>query len=171
MKEVTEQMIQYRFPRWEELPQLELYIDQVVLYLQELLSPFDKEGSVTPTMINNYVKQKIVSPPAKKKYSREHMACFFMIFTMKRLMNISALGAFITRMRNAYQMEHAYNLFCEEMEYALKSTFEPKKFPPRTYEKEEQTELSLLRSMTVTFAQMVLTDKLITFNQENEEGM
>ncbi len=161
MKEVTNQMIQYHFPRWEELPQLELYIDQVVIYLQELLSPFDKEGSVTPTMINNYVKQKIVSPPTKKKYSREHLACFFVIFTMKRLMNISTLGTIITQMRNTYETENAYNLFCEEMEYALKSTFEPKKFPPRTYQDEEQTELSLIRSMGITFAQMVLTDKLI----------
>lgn len=165
MKELTEQMIQYHCPRWEELPQLDLYIDQVVIYLQELLSPFDKEGSVTPTMINNYVKQKIVSPPTKKKYSREHLACFFVIFTMKRLMNISTLGKIITRMRNVYQTENAYNLFCEEMEYALKSTFEPKKFPPRTYEKKEQPELSLLRSMTVTFAQMVLTDKLISLDK------
>ena len=166
MKEVTKQMIQYHFPRWEELPQLELYIDQVVIYLQELLSPFDKEGSVTPTMINNYVKQKIVSPPTKKKYSREHLACFFVIFTMKRLMNISTLGTIITQMRAIYETEDAYNLFCEEMEYALKSTFEPKKFPPRTYQEKEQTELSLIRSMGITFAQMVLTDKLIAMQQE-----
>lgn len=159
-------MIQYHFPRWEELPQLELYIDQVVIYLQELLSPFDKEGSVTPTMINNYVKQKIVSPPTKKKYSREHLACFFVIFTMKRLMNISTLGTIITQMRAIYETEDAYNLFCEEMEYALKSTFEPKKFPPRTYQEKEQTELSLIRSMGITFAQMVLTDKLIAMQQE-----
>jgi len=155
-------MIQYRFPRWDELPQLDLYIDQVVIYLQDRLAPFDKEGSVTPTMINNYVKQKIVSPPTKKKYSREHLACFFVIFTMKRLMNISTLGTIITHMRTIYQTENAYNLFCEEMEYALKSTFEPKKFPPRAYDTSEQAELSLIRSMTATFAHMVLTDKLIS---------
>lgn len=169
MKERAEQLTNMHFPRWEELPQLDLYIDQVVIYMQNLLSPFEKENPVTSTMINNYVKQKIVSPPVRKKYSREHLACFLVILTMKRLMNISALGIIIGNMKQTFGMENAYNLFCTEMEYALKSTFSPRAFPPHTYETTEQEELSLLRSMNVTFAQMILTDQLLSEQQNKQQ--
>lgn len=169
MKLFTQQMVQYHFPRWNELPQLELYIDQVVLYLQNYLSPFDPDNTVTPAMINNYVKQKIVVPPVRKKYGREHMAHFFVIFTMKRLMNISQLGEIIEHMKGLYQTEQAYDLFCDELEYALKSTFSPEHFPPRSYQKDGETEISVLRSMTVTFAHMVLTNRLVAMQKNKSE--
>ena len=64
-------------PRWEELPDMDLYMDQVVTLLNEYLKPFhakDQEKMVTSTMINNYVKHGIVSPPVKKKYTKNHVA-------------------------------------------------------------------------------------------------
>ena len=169
MDTFIQQIIQYHCPRWNELPQLDLYIDQVVLYLQAQLSLFDSDNTITPAMINNYVKQKIVMPPMKKKYAREHMAYFFIIFTMKRLMNISQLGTIIEGMKQLYSLEQIYDLFCEELEYALKSTFAPAKNPPRSFDADEKKEVSVLRSMTNTFAQMILTDQLVS-QQQNKDG-
>ena len=76
----------FHLPRWNELPNIDLYIDQVVCLLEEYLSGYIKndnekeEKLITKTMINNYVKQDIIKPPVNKKYNKEHVASLFVIF-------------------------------------------------------------------------------------------
>ena len=75
MKILFEDIMQYHCPRWNELPEIELYIDQVIYILESNLSIFNKHSDtplITSSMINNYVKQHILKPPTKKKYNREH---------------------------------------------------------------------------------------------------
>ena len=76
MRITPEQASAFHCPRWEELPKLLLYMDQVILVLEETLSLFveEKENVVTSTMINNYVKHKVIPAPVKKKYEKEHLA-------------------------------------------------------------------------------------------------
>lgn len=74
------------FPKWEELPQIPLYMDQVILYLGEGLSLFQREEDtplLTNSMINNYVKNGVLPHPEKKKYSRAHLAGLLMICMLK----------------------------------------------------------------------------------------
>ena len=74
--------------RWQELPDFDLYMDQVIGLIEKSLSflKLDEDDKiVTSTMINNYVKAKLVSPPIKKKYSREHVAYFTVICFLKRV--------------------------------------------------------------------------------------
>ena len=57
-------------PRYEELPEFELYMDQVVVLMQKYLEPAMGKGtdrSITPSMINNYVKQGAIPAPQKKR--------------------------------------------------------------------------------------------------------
>ena len=70
----------FHVPRWDEIPGIDLYMDQVLSYIEEYL-PFytsddSNESLITKTMINNYVKQEIIAPPVKKKYTRLHIACY-----------------------------------------------------------------------------------------------
>jgi len=70
------QISSFLFPRWNELPEVDLYMDQVVGYLSQKLSVFydtedeDSGKMITATMINNYVKQRIIAAPVKKRYDR-----------------------------------------------------------------------------------------------------
>ena len=45
MKVEAEELINYHCPRWNELPEIELYIDQVICVLQSNLSIFSKFSS------------------------------------------------------------------------------------------------------------------------------
>ncbi|WP_288153450.1 DUF1836 domain-containing protein, partial [uncultured Sharpea sp.] len=57
--------------RWQELPDFDLYMDQVIGLIEKSLSFLklnEDDKVVTSTMINNYVKAKLVTPPIKKKY-------------------------------------------------------------------------------------------------------
>ena len=81
--------------RWEQLPQIALYMDQVLLVLNQALEPLTVSGvpAVTSTMINNYVKMKLAAPAEKKKYDREHMARFVMICLLKKVLSMAEIAA------------------------------------------------------------------------------
>lgn len=59
---------QFHLPRWEELPDFEIYMDQLITIVSQYVAIFqDKEGSmITASMINNYVKAKIMPRPSKE---------------------------------------------------------------------------------------------------------
>ena len=81
-EERIEKIIKHHLPRWNELPEIDLYLDQVVNYLEKylgILSSNDDDKIITKTMINNYVKQGIMPAPEKKKYGKTHIAYLMVI--------------------------------------------------------------------------------------------
>lgn len=88
-------VLQYALPTWEELPGLPLYMDQVIMLLNDYLNPqkgvAQGDYAITPAMINNYVKMKIVPSPVKKRYSRIHLAYLIMVCIFKHTLNISSI--------------------------------------------------------------------------------
>ena len=89
----------FNMPRWDDLPEIDLYMDQVISVTDKLLGSLSVENApiLTPSMINNYVKNRILPPPVKKKYSREHLAKLIIICIMKPIMEISAIADIMTR--------------------------------------------------------------------------
>ena len=83
-------MAAYQLPTWEELPDLELYMDQVVAlvgrYLALLAKDQAEEPVLTPSAVNNYVRMKIMPAPVKKRYSRIHLAYLIAICFLKQSM-------------------------------------------------------------------------------------
>ena len=75
--------------KWEGLPDIDLYMDQVVTYLRRQLALFqdDSEASlVTRSIINNYVKDGIVPRPVNKRYTREQLSALMMACVLKRVL-------------------------------------------------------------------------------------
>ncbi len=115
----------FRCPRWGELPGIPLYMDQVILVLEESLSLLAEEDGpfVTATMINNYVKQKIIIPPGGKRYGREQMATLVMVCLLKKVFSISETIALIDLLCTKTPLNEAYDLFCDDLEKALARAF------------------------------------------------
>ena len=92
-------MRDYTLPGWDELPVIELYMDQVIALLKRYLDflPHDEfdEKVVTPSAINNYVRIKIMPAPYKKRYSRVHLAYLIMICTLKQSLPIACVQKMI----------------------------------------------------------------------------
>lgn len=84
---------EYTIPCWEDIPDMGLYMDQVISLLSQYLDflPKDEQGeaTVTATAINNYVRIKIMPPPEKKRYYRVHIAYLIMICSLKQSVSIS----------------------------------------------------------------------------------
>lgn len=84
----------FALPDWEALPDLGLYMDQVITYIQRQYRPLYGEGRriVTAAMINNYVKSGLVTRPEKKKYGREQLAQLLVICGLKQALPLEAMG-------------------------------------------------------------------------------
>ena len=84
----------YQPTGWNQIPDLGLYMDQVIVLLEQYLTFIpaptgSKEKFVTSSTINNYVRLKIMPAPVKRKYHRVHIAYLIMILTMKQSLSIS----------------------------------------------------------------------------------
>ena len=86
----------YKLPAWKELPDIGLYMDQVIALLGQYLDfipveDMKNDKPVAPTTINNYVRLKVMPAPEKRKYYRIHIAYLIMIFTLKQGTSINGL--------------------------------------------------------------------------------
>lgn len=124
----------FHLPRWNELPTIDLYIDQVVSLLEHYLSGYiknenEKEDTlITKTMINNYVKHGVLNPPVNKKYNREHMASLFVVFILKQVYSINDIKKLIKLALETHPIEESYNRFCSELEKAIRIVFAEKHY-------------------------------------------
>ena len=89
----------YRLPEWDDLPHIDLYLDQVIALVNQYLGFFvydpAEEKLLTPSMVNNYVKQRLLPPPVRKKYGRKHIALLIMICTMKQTIGMAAVASML----------------------------------------------------------------------------
>ena len=78
--------------RADEVPAIDLYMDQVLTFMGERLRrtarKSDADKLLTKTMINNYVKNKVMIPPVKKKYGRDHILLLMVIYYLKNFLSI-----------------------------------------------------------------------------------
>lgn len=174
MKLEANDLLNYHCPRWNELPEIELYADQVICILQNNLEIFNKADEnpiITQSMINNYVKKGFLMPPTKKKYNRTHLAYLFVICILKRLMNISEISDSIQIMQKIYTTENGYNFFCEELESAIKTVFSMTEQKPKTFVESASREDITLRAMLSAFANCILVDRLILLRKNGNKNL
>ena len=92
-------MTTQQYPLWEELPEIELYLDQVLLYVnqvtQSTLGPNDK--GLTASMVNNYVKEGLMTPVRGKKYTREQIMQLLCVYHLKQTLRLSDVKALTGR--------------------------------------------------------------------------
>ena len=89
-----------------DIPGIDLYMDQVTTFLQENLRGLsrDPDGDkfLTKTMINNYVKNKVLFPPVKKKYNRDHIMLLIVIYYMKSFLSIGDIRSILGPIMDRY---------------------------------------------------------------------
>ena len=90
----------------EDIPKIDLYMDQVLTFLGERLRrtarKSDADKLLTKTMINNYVKNKVMIPPVKKKYSRDHILLLLVIYYMKSFLSIDDIRKVVGPVSDRY---------------------------------------------------------------------
>ena len=90
----------------DEIPKIDLYMDQVLTFLGERLRrtarKSDADKLLTKTMVNNYVKNKVMIPPVKKKYGRDHILLLMVIYYMKSFLSIDDIRKIVGPVSDKY---------------------------------------------------------------------
>lgn len=162
-----ETIMKIHIPRWNELPEIDLYLDQVVNYIEKYLGQYNvnkEDKIITKTMINNYVKLGIMPAPEKKKYSRSHMAYLIVICVLKQIYSISDIGKLIALTIQHFELSKAYNRFCANFEVSVKNVFTRKEFPNVEKMTEEQY---LLKNVVQAVADKLYVEFKFLNNKEN----
>lgn len=146
-------------PRFNELPDIDLYADQVITYLNTHLVLFNGEQHpITRTMINNYVKQGVVSSPIKKKYNRKHLAYLFVVCILKNVFSISEICELIQYQNSVTDIQKGYDTFCTEMENAIHKSFNCEMLE---INEEDVAEIRLLKLTVSAVANKLYMQKII----------
>lgn len=92
IKSILDKFSRIDYIRPSELPDIDLYMDQVTTFMERRLQDkkrYESDKILTKTMINNYAKNDLLPPPAKKKYSKDHMLLLVFIYYFKSILSIS----------------------------------------------------------------------------------
>ena len=115
---------EYRLPDWDDIPNFGLYMEQVIVlvrqYVDYLPPELKEEQVVTPAAINNYVRNKIMPEPIKKRYYRVHIAYLIMICTLKQTLSISMLQVLIPLGIDEDSVRDMYISYAERYRLATK---------------------------------------------------
>nr|WP_252895052.1 DUF1836 domain-containing protein [Liquorilactobacillus satsumensis] len=143
-----------RLPLWNEFPDFELYMDQLVnlgnRYLEKLL-----ESEITPSMINSYVKKGLMQRPAKKKYAPPaNVAELVVISLLKSIYPLETIKSGLQQALKTDSVAESYNYFAELFNHTISLVDEDKAMLNFSYEDN-------LMKLTEQFAIHSLIYKLI----------
>ena len=163
-EEMKEQMAasvsEFRLPRFDEITNVGLYLEQVTKYINEYLAPF--EGlTITASMISNYVKKGLVANPVKKQYNREQIAYLIFIAAAKSVLSLDDISLFLEMQKQTYETKKAYDYFCLEFENIIQYIFGLKESLERVGI-EHSDEKIMLRNTIITVAHKIYLEKCFT---------
>lgn len=118
LEEVLSGLKQISFIKPEDIPNIELYMDQITGFMDDQLKDMKRypdDKLLTKTMINNYSKNNLLPPSNKKKYSKEHVLTLIFIYYFKNVLSISDIASIIQPLtekyfgkQNDFNMEKVY---------------------------------------------------------------
>ncbi len=145
-KKIMDAFSDIDYIRPEELPNISLYMDQVTTFMEEQLAATKRHSEdkiLTKTMINNYAKNKLLPPPDRKRYSKEHLLMLIFIYYFKNILSINDIQKLMdpitekyfqsgTSKDMTYIYDEIFRTIHEQADYLLKDLF-------RRYQSAEHT--------------------------------
>lgn len=149
-----EELLAFECPRYDELPNMGLYLEQALTVINEALAPVLFEPLTKP-MMNNYVKNGVVPAPIKKRYYREHLAYAIAMALLKSVYTVEQVDQFYKVQQDTYPLDVAYNFLTREFENALHEAFAFTGQPLPSIETARTKQTVLVRAMVLTAANYV----------------
>lgn len=161
----------FHIPRWNELPNIDLFLEQVVVLINNALAPYiffgetNKEENelLTKTMINNYVKHGIIEPPVKKQYSKSQVAKLFAICVLKQVYSMEDIKKLLA-MALKSEIQVSYDKFCNLFEEALDCAYNKKDYIDKTSTNEYQY---LLKTVLLSCSYKIYSKNIVAIEEKN----
>lgn len=112
----------FRLPRYSELPNFGLYLDQTVTFVNRSVAPLEIPP-LTPSMLSNYVKHGYINRPVKKQYFADQIGYLIFLSIAKQVLSLEHISALFDMQRRTYSSQDAYDNFCLRFEGMLDYLF------------------------------------------------
>ncbi len=113
MIEKINELENINLPSWDSLPNDGIYKEELLRYLNEILSPLHvvEKNLISSSMVNNYVKLGYIDKPEKKKYYRSSIAQLVVISIFKQVISIEDLAKGIDIEMSTFGLKDVYENF------------------------------------------------------------
>jgi len=156
-----------------DIPEIDLYMDQITTFMEDKLKNYKRypnDKILTKTMINNYTKAKLISPPNKKKYSKQHMILLILIYHFKSVLSINDISTLFNYFKNNENnsIEEIYNIFLQFEENEKNIIFSELNLNDLSAKDKESLIPLIIKLLIKAEAEKMLAEKLIDefFTQE-----
>ena len=165
-KIIKKDISEFSMPLYNEIPDVGLYLKQVVKYINELFQPwFDIK--VTESMLSNYVKMHMIPNAIKKQYYREQIASLIFIVLSKMVVSLDDIQLLLKIRDERYESREAYDYLCSELVCALRSGGEQLRDEENNTDNEVK---KLMKNIILAIAQKYYIEKAFSqLRKEREE--
>lgn len=122
LRELKGRLENMRPAEWDALPDIGLYMDQLISYMPRQLIHYGEDECLTSAMVNNYIKDGALPRAAGKRYSRTHLAYLTAICALKRVLSVKNTARLLSAAAEGQEPEELYALFAQELDQALDMT-------------------------------------------------
>ena len=105
LSSILEDLRKIDYVKPEDIPNIDLYMDQITTFMDSQLAASKRHADdkiLTKTMINNYAKNNLLPPPAKKKYTKKHVLSLVFIYYFKNILSISDIQSILNPITERY---------------------------------------------------------------------
>ncbi len=153
---------------WNSLPDIELYMDQLINYMPRQQVAYRKDAVLTAAMVNNYIKDGLIPHPNGKRYSREHLAMLTAVCICKQVLSVKDISLVLSDELRDNECQQFYNKLIDILDENL---IETSKMIPEEIEENKLSDAVLrlaIASYTNKLACEHLLDIIRSINNEKE---
>ena len=166
LRELKERLSQERPAPWEALPDIALYMDQLISYMPRQLIRFQESENLTSAMVNNYIKDGLLPRAEGKRYGQTHLAYLTAICALKQVLSVKEMKTLIRNGTEGREPERLYNYFCQQLDCALNETADG--LDAET-EQEDLARLALGLALR-SYANKLACERILNLLQDQEES-
>ena len=123
LKEIIIKRIkQFHLPKYEEIPDVGLYLDQTVKYINTYFVALPNV-ELTSSMVSNYVKKGLIDRPIKKVYHRDQICYLFFITIAKTVLTMENIQLLFDVQKKVYDAYTAYEYLRQEADNVIEYVF------------------------------------------------
>ena len=167
MKELTELIERLSVERpvkWDDLPDIDLYRDQVLSYMKRQHSLQPEDAQLTGAMINNYIKSGLLPRASGKKYTKDHLVYLTAICSLKQVLSVGETDELMKLQPNITDAKGFYEDYLFQMDRAFHSTAEQLN---EENTKEELAAIALQLAIS-SYSQKLACEKILNLLKEKE---
>ena len=150
---------------WDKIPDIPLYMDQVLYYINNQFPGSEQQEPLTSSMVNNYTKSGVLPRAEGKRYNRDHLAYLTDICIFKQVLPVKDVDLLLRSHRQIGEIEERYKALMGSLDLTLKDAAEEME----NYLDEEKLEDAAVHFALASFAAGMICRKYVEVLRQAHE--